>query len=67
MLAARNLEMAEEGLALVLARMSTLDLSIILDDYERLHSWNAIIQKYAIDLTGHDEIKAVMDERDKLQ
>jgi hypothetical protein len=67
MLAEKGFEMGEEGLALVLARMSTLDLSIILGDYERLHSWNAIIQKYAIDLTGHAEIKAVMDERDRLQ
>lgn len=67
MLAEKNLEIAEEGLALVMTRMSTLDLSIILADYERLHSWNAIIKKYAIDLTGHAEIKAVMDERDKLK
>lgn len=67
LLAERNFEMAEEGLALVLARMSTLDLSIILDDYERLHSWSAIVKKYAIDLTGHEEIEAVMGERDKLQ
>ena len=67
LLADKNLEMAEEGLALVLARMSTLDLGIILADYERLHSWNAIVEKYAVDLTGHSDVKAVMDERDKLQ
>lgn len=65
-LAERNMELGEEGLALILARMSTLDLSIILDDYTRLQSWNAIIVKYAIDLTGHGEVKAVMDARDKL-
>ncbi|MFA7480676.1 MAG: hypothetical protein WC314_09245 [Vulcanimicrobiota bacterium] len=65
-LADKKFEMGEEGLALVLARMSTLDLSIILSDYEKLRSWNAIVKKYAIDLTGHGELKAVMDERDKL-
>jgi hypothetical protein len=67
MLVDKDMEMAEEGLALVLTRMSTLDLSIILQDYERLQSWNAIIRKYAIDLTGHNEVKAVMDARDGLR
>jgi hypothetical protein len=67
LLAERNFEMAEKGLALVLARMSTLDLSIILDDYARLGKWNLIIRKYAIDLTGHDDVKNVMDARDAIQ
>ena len=66
MLGDKDFEMAEKGLALVLARMSTLDLSIILKDYATLGKWNDIIKKYAIDLTGHAEIKAVMDARDGL-
>lgn len=66
MLAESKLELAEQGLALVLARMSTLDLSIILQDYATLHSWNKIITKYAIDLTGRADVKAVMDARDNL-
>ena len=57
-------EMAEEGLVLALTRMSTLDLSIILADYAKHGKWNAIVKKYAIDLTGHEELKAVMDARD---
>ena len=64
MLKAKNIEMAEEGLAMALTRMSTLDLSIILGDYQRLGKWNEIVKKYAIDLTGHEELKAVMDARD---
>lgn len=64
LLGAKNFEMAEQGLALALARMSTLDLSIILADYTRLGKWNEIVKKYAIDLTGHEELKAVMDARD---
>lgn len=66
MLQAKGFEMAEQGMALTLARMSTLDLSIILGDYSSLKSWNKIITKYAIDLTGHEEVKAVMDARDAL-
>lgn len=63
----KNFELAEKGLALILARMSTLDLSIILADYQKHGKWNHIIRKYAIDLTGHAEVKSVMDARDGLQ
>jgi hypothetical protein len=59
----RGFELAEEGLALALARMADLDLDVILMDYSTLGSWQSIVTKYAIDLTGHPEIKAAMDVR----
>jgi hypothetical protein len=62
-----NMELGEKALALALARMSTLDLGIILGDYQKLRSWMAIVKKYAIDLTGHDDMKDVMIVRDSLQ
>ncbi len=65
MLAEKELDLAETGIALALARMSTLDLSIILNDRAALGSWNAIVKKYAVDMTGHPEIRAVMDARER--
>lgn len=67
MLEEKEFEMGERGLALTMARMSTLDLSIILNDYATLKSWNKIVRKYAIDLTGHEEVKELIDLRDALQ
>ena len=67
MLEEKEFEMGERGLALTMARMSTLDLSIILNDYAALKSWNKIVRKYAIDLTGHEEVKELIDLRDALQ
>jgi hypothetical protein len=63
LLSERGIEMGEEGLALALARMADLDLSTILLDRSQLGSWQAIVAKYAIDLTGHPEIRAAMDVR----
>ena len=67
MLTTEKFDMAEKGLALVLARMSTLDLSIIIQDYRRLGKWTEIVRKYAIDLTGNDDILEVMVARDELK
>jgi len=66
LLSQTSFEMGEKALALAMARMSTLDLSIILADYARLGKWHEIVKKYAIDLTGHEEIKDVMAVRDGL-
>ena len=63
LLSERGFEMGEQGLALALARMAQLELDIILLDYSTLGSWQAIVTKYAIDLTGHPEIKGAMDIR----
>lgn len=64
LLGERGLDMAERGLALALARMSGLDLSIILDDLGKLGgNWQGIVTKYAIDLTGHPELRAAMVAR----
>jgi hypothetical protein len=63
LLAERGLEMGEQALALALARMAELDLSIILMDYSTLGSWQAIVTKYAIDMTGHPEIQGSMNVR----
>lgn len=63
LLSERGMEMGEQALALALARMAQLDLSVILLDYSTLGSWPAIVTKYAIDLTGHPEIKGAMDVR----
>ena len=63
-LAKEDLDVAEKGLALILSRMSTLDLSIIMSDYKRLGKWNYIVEKYSIDLTGREEVQSVMDVRD---
>lgn len=63
MLSERNMELTERGLALALTRMTQLDLATILLDYSQLGSWRAIVTKYAVDLTGHPELRAVMDLR----
>lgn len=63
MLSERNMELSERALALAMTRMTQLDLSTILLDYSQLRSWNAIVTKYAIDLSGHPELRAVMDLR----
>jgi hypothetical protein len=62
-LSERGFGLGEQGLVLALARMAELDLSIILLDYSQLGSWQAIVTKYAIDLTGHPEIEAAMAVR----
>lgn len=59
----RGLEMGEQGLALALTRMADLDLATILMDYSQLGSWQSIVTKYAIDLTGHPEIQGAMNVR----
>lgn len=64
MLKERELDLGETGIALALARMSTLDLGIILNDHKTIGSWHGIVKKYAIDLTGHPELKVAMAERD---
>lgn len=64
LLAERQLEIAEQGIALALARMTGLDLAVILLDRSALESWQAIVAKYAVDLTGHPELQAVMASRD---
>ncbi len=67
LLGERGLDMAERGLALALARMSGLDLTIILDDLSKLGgNWQGIVTKYAIDLTGHPELRAAMVARASL-
>lgn len=63
LLAERNLEFAEQGLALALARLSQLDLDIILNDHAQLGGWPLLVTKYAIDLTGHPEIQEMMAVR----
>lgn len=66
LLSQRDFEMAEKGLALALTRMSGLNLETILDDYSNSHRWSAIISKYAIDLSGHPEIKQAIALREAL-
>lgn len=63
LLSERGMELGDQALALALARMAQLDLSVILLDYSTLGSWPAIVTKYSIDLTGHPEIKGAMDVR----
>lgn len=64
LLTERGLDMAERGLALAMARMSGLDLTIILDDLKKLNgNWQGIVTKYAIDLTGHKALRAAMQAR----
>lgn len=65
MLTDRELGLAEKSLALSLARMSELDLSIILADQKNLDSWSGIVTKYQIDMTGHPEVWNVIQHRDK--
>jgi hypothetical protein len=65
LLSERGLGLGEQGLALALARMAQLELPLILMDYADLGSWQAIVTKYAIDMTGHPEIKAAMAVRDQ--
>ncbi len=61
LLGEKGLDMADRGLALAMARMAGLDLSIILDDYAKAgQQWQAIVTKYSIDLTGHQAIKSVI-------
>ncbi len=64
LLSERGLELAEQGLALAMARMAELELPVILLDRSQLGSWQAIVSKYAIDLSGHPEIEAAMAARD---
>ncbi len=64
LLGERGLDMAERGLALAMSRMAGLDLGIILDDLAKVNGrWEAIVTKYAIDLTGHSELRAAMQVR----
>lgn len=61
LLSERGLDMADRGLALAMSRMAGLDLKIILDDYTRAgRQWQAIVTKYAIDLTGHQALKSAI-------
>lgn len=64
MLAEKELGIVESGIALALARMSTLDLSIILRDRAALGNWSGIVKKYSIDMTGHPEIRGAMEVRE---
>lgn len=59
----RGLEIAEQGIALSLARMSNLSLGIILVDYSELGNWNSIVTKYAIDLSGRPELEGAINIR----
>lgn len=63
LLAQRDLELAERGIALALSRLAQLDLDIILNDFSQLGSWQPIVTKYAIDLTGHPELEGVLAVR----
>lgn len=65
LLSERGLELAEQGLALAMARMAQLELPTILMDRATLGGWQAVVTKYAIDLTGHPEIKAAMAVREQ--
>ena len=64
MLTDRELGLAEKSIALALARMSELDLKIILADRKSLGTWKGIVDKYRIDMTGHPEITNAMEARD---
>lgn len=58
-----GLEMAEQGIAAALARLSELALSIILDQHRAGDSWSDIIRRYAIDMTGQDGLLAAIEIR----
>lgn len=64
LLAQQDLEMGEKGLALATARMASLDLKTILEDFSTYHAWTPIIKKYAIDLTGRPEYRVAVDARE---
>ena len=60
-----DLPLAERAIALALARLSQLDLSVILDRHQSGDSWAAVARRYAIDMTGQDDLWAAIQVREQ--
>lgn len=60
-----GLDMAEQAIALALARMSRLDLPTILERRREGDSWSGIIRRFAIDMTGQDDLLAAIQVRER--
>lgn len=63
-LASRNLEMAEAGIALALARAAELELGQILERHDQGESWSHIIRRFQIDMTGQQAVLASIAVRE---
>lgn len=60
-----EMDMAESAIALSLARMSRLDLATILERRTAGDSWSAIIRRFAIDMTGQEDVLAAIQVREQ--
>lgn len=60
-----EMDMAESAIALSLARMSRLDLATILERRKAGDSWSGIIRRFAIDMTGQEDVLAAIQVREQ--
>lgn len=66
-LAQNNSELAEKGLMAALSRLARVDLGTIMDLRRSGNSYRDIVSRFALDLTGQDGVKAVIDVREPKQ
>ena len=59
------MDLAEQAIALALARMSRLDLATLLEHRRAGDSWSGLVQRYAIDMTGQDDLRAAIRVREQ--
>jgi len=65
-LQASNYELAEQGIAVALARMAHLDVATILRNRQSGDSWSDVVRRYAIDMTGQEGVSAAIAVREGL-
>jgi hypothetical protein len=61
---AAGLELAEKAIALALARSSGLELAVVLERRAEGDSWAGIVQRFAIDMTGQEDLWAAIQARE---
>lgn len=59
-----DLELAEKAIALALARAGRLDLALILERRVEGETWAGIVRRFALDMTGQEDLWAAIQARE---
>ncbi len=57
----QGMNLRDEAMCLAISRLANLDLQTVLDDRNSCSSWSSLCKRYQIDMTGEDNLKAVLE------